>query len=158
MLLWAGILTFDVAFVGAAMFSMLFLIVWAPGVLVYGLIRKSGWVSIGAWVALGVTTMAVDIGAYRLHNAISRSQARKVIAAVESYERDHNTYPERLADMVPGYIETVPPARYCFFSSGFRYSYGEQFQAGPPMLSWSVLPPFGRQAYNFERRAFGYLD
>jgi hypothetical protein len=79
--------------------------------------------------------------------------AARLIEACERYREANGAYPERLADLAPLYLSSVPRAKYCCSYSEFRY-YGSP----SPILSWYQIPPFGRRVYNFETGKWRYLD
>ncbi len=61
---------------------------------------------------------------------------------------------EGLDELVPQYIPSIVPAKYCLVCGEFRYWNLD----GSPMLVWYVVPPYGRAIYNFEERRWSYLD
>ena len=92
-----------------------------------------------------------------VQTTIATDNAARVIQACERYREANGAYPERLSDLVPGYLSSVPMAKYCCFLGEFQYF-------GPPdgqqshLLVWCQVPPFGRRVYNFERGTWRYLD
>jgi hypothetical protein len=79
--------------------------------------------------------------------------AERLIEACERYREANETYPERLGELVPRYLNSIPRAKYCCSWGEFWY-----FGAPRPLLLWYEIPPFGRKIYNFERGTWRYLD
>ena len=54
-----------------------------------------------------------------------------------------NLQGERLADIVPRYLDSVPRAKCCCLRNDFSY----YASAGGHTLGWYIVPPFGRRVY-----------
>jgi hypothetical protein len=83
---------------------------------------------------------------YHVQTGIATANARSLIQACERYRVVNGNYPERLADLVPRYLDSVPRAKCCCLRNDFSY----YASAGGHTLSWCDVPPFGRRVYNFE--------
>lgn len=78
-----------------------------------------------------------------------------VIAAVEAYRAEHGAYPSSLRALVPRYLPRAPRVRR--FGCGMcRVDYYRTPRGA--LLTWTVVPPFGRVTYDFASRQRGYLD
>lgn len=87
---------------------------------------------------------------------MARRRAEALIAACRQYQTRHGRLPERLDDLVPAFIASVPLAKYTlnYPLNTFLYS----ARAEQHMLMWVAFPPFGRPYYIFEDNRWGYLD
>jgi hypothetical protein len=99
--------------------------------------------------------MAVSVLAYiQVGNSRAAIKAELLIAACEEYRSVHILYPESLTDLVPDFIDKIPKAKYAYAAGQFHYASGEDSH-----LLWYVLfPPFGKRAYSFETKEWGFLD
>lgn len=105
--------------------------------------------------ALYLLLGAATIGALRFHSFTARTNAARVIEACRSYEARHGAYPERLPDLVPEFLPSVPRAKYVLLWGDFTY----WSSPGPShTLMYVAVPPFGRRLYHFEANRWGQLD
>lgn len=148
------VLSFDVYLDGSYLISAAVCPIWLLVGMVRALIRPpAGWVAV-ARVLIPVVTGLIAIVNYHVQETIAMNNAVRVIEACELYRQANGTYPERLRDLVPRYLSSVPRAKYCCsFYGQFKY-YGSR----PRSLSWDQWPPFGRRVYSFETHEWGYVD
>lgn len=100
-------------------------------------------------------TMAIAVfWANSFHNSIARSQAEDLIVVIEKYHEATGVYPEKLEDLVPTYVSSVPIAKPTFSSGKFGYINHE----GNVTLFYVDVPPFGRPTYHFNSKSWGYMD
>lgn len=97
---------------------------------------------------------AASIAAIVTFNAIAEERAREVIAAVESFKGRFGRYPEKLDELVPIFLPEVPAAKPAGMMREFAY---RNFD-GEHTLMYTVVPPFGRKFYSFERQRWSALD
>ena len=89
-----------------------------------------------------------------LQNRMADRRAIELGKACLAYHAKYQHYPQRLEELVPEFIPSVPVAKYAL-GGFFHYSRGI---GGEPMLYYEVLPPFGRRFYHVETGGWGYLD
>jgi hypothetical protein len=89
-----------------------------------------------------------------MNNKLARQRAEEVVAAIEAFRAKENRYPANLQELVPGYLPSVPLAKYTLMFNEFRYLPS----VTDPSLMYIALPPFGRPTYRFKERRWGYLD
>ncbi|MGZ5049358.1 MAG: hypothetical protein ACXWBI_18950 [Usitatibacter sp.] len=107
-----------------------------------------------ASIGVGLAAVATVFTVIALQNRMARHRAEAVIAAVEAFHADQKRYPDRLEQLVPKYLESVPRAKYTLMFGDFMYhNYGAD-----PTLMFTALPPFGRPTYRFAKGKWGYLD
>lgn len=87
-------------------------------------------------------------------NNIAENRAREVIAAAESFKLRFGRYPEQLDELVPLFMPEVPMAKPAGMLRTFNYYHAN----GEHVLSYTVVPPFGRKLYTFERQRWSALD
>lgn len=105
----------------------------------------------------GIYLMAC-IAVFVANNLQNRMADRRAIAlgnACLAYRAKYHHYPQRLQELVPEFIPSVPVAKYAL--SGF-FSYSSRPTGGEPMLCYEELPPFGRRFYHMETGDWEYLD
>jgi hypothetical protein len=144
----------DVVISGCYLFSAMVCPIWCIVGAVRAALQQPGPGVAAARVLIPIVTGLLAFGNYSAQRTIAMGNAERVIEACERYREAHGAYPERLSELVPRYLNSVPRAKYCCSWGEFRY-----FE-GPPahMLLWYEIPPFGRRIYNFERGAWRYLD
>lgn len=103
-----------------------------------------------AWLGFGLAGLAAN----RLNNALAADRAERVIGACERYQAKHGRLPERLEQITPDFLASVPRAKYTLVFGRFQYL----SEKGGHWLVWTVLPPYGRQAYSFEEERWRFLD
>ncbi len=104
----------------------------------------------GATVGAGSAAIATIV----ILNAIAEDRAKDVIAAIEAYKASSGSYPARLEQLVPAYLPEVPQAKPAGMMRAFDYHATDADHT----LMYTVVPPFGRKLYNFERRRWSALD
>ena len=74
--------------------------------------------------------------------------------AVEQYYAKQGRYPERLEEVVPELIPSIPRAKYVVIADKFQYS----VSGSRPSLMYGVVPPYGRRIHSFEDRKWTDVD
>lgn len=83
-----------------------------------------------------------------------KSSADHLITCCESYKQKYGKYPEKLTDIVPEFIDRIPPARYTNFgTNGFNYFPLE----GRHILGFNSVV-FLKTDYNFETKTWRSWD
>ena len=149
---------------GNYMFSVLVCPIWLVAGVVRSILQRPSRGVAAARILIPVVIGLLAVANYRLQATIAMSNAADVIQACERYRNTEGSYPERLDQLVPRYLNTVPSAKYCCFQSEFVY-YGPRFfadlmadQTPRARLVWYEWPPFGRRIYAFETGEWHYLD
>ena len=92
--------------------------------------------------------MAVAIaGTIYVNNRIARHRAEQVIAACRQYKSKNHRLPERLEELVPEFLPSVPRAKYTLWYSDFRYFESSE---RTHYLFYSAFPPLSQATYSFE--------
>ena len=91
-----------------------------------------------------------------LQNRMADRRAIELGNACLAYHAKYQHYPQRLDELVPEFIPSVPLAKYTFGGGLFFYSAG--LSGKEPMLYYQAMPPFGRRFYHMETGGWGYLD
>ena len=106
-----------------------------------------------ARVLLPQVTLLLVFTNYNLQAKMAMGNATRIIQACERYREANGSYPDRLVDLVPRFLGSVPNAKYCLGDASYRYR-------GPPVntLAWTQVPPFGRRVYLFSEREWRYVD
>ncbi|MBJ6725271.1 hypothetical protein [Geomesophilobacter sediminis] len=103
------------------------------------------------WGAMVVLSIAALIG----NDSLAVRRAEKVIAACEAFRGKTGAYPEKLSQLVPGYLPKIPLAKP-FVTVGDKF----QYHADPAdhCLSYTTVPPYGRMCYHLEKRHWEALN
>jgi hypothetical protein len=104
-----------------------------------------------------IITLILVVANYNVQGKIAMANAGRIIQACEEYRKNNGAYPERLDDLIPRYLNSVPRAKYCLQSSDFRYFVSPEPPQNP-ILHWYQVPPFGRKVYDFETGEWHYVD
>jgi len=151
----ALLLFWDAAFSGSFLMSWLFCPIWFLVSLLQNAIQRPGWGQ--ALLRIGIP--ALTLGIVWINNAvqlsIAEANASRVVAACEEYHAAHGRFPEKLDELVPQHIRSVPRAKYCLGPwSQFAYFHNQ----GKSMLVWYVVPPYYRRIYDFDTRRWNYIE
>jgi len=152
-------LTFAIAMdsLGGAFFIFLFAMIWyATRREKNGYTAKIKMIIIGVYAVLLIMTFVVK----NINNRVAYENAKIVIAACEQYKIKKGAYPDRLSDLVPGYLTRIPVARYTGITE-WRYFYhpnkgsteGDHYS-----LQFTYEPPFGRRVYHSQTRKWHSMD
>lgn len=132
-------------FLGPIFFSPV--ILWALSALAlsfrkkYVSIRKQRLRNLGIYVV----AVIVVIVNYSHGFAVAQDRGQVLVSAIKAFHDAHQHFPDRLEELVPKYIDRVPPAMYG------RFYYFNSAEAGPTFF-YVTLPPFGRRAYCFAEK------
>jgi hypothetical protein len=107
-------------------------------------------------VAAGIYLVmaAAVLGTNYMNNQLAHHRADMVIGAIRQYEVPHRRLPDRLEELVPDFLPSVPRAKYTLVFNSFLYLASPNRHS----LVWITFPPFGRVTYNFEDDRWGHLD
>ncbi len=153
----SGLFLFDLVVLGQGGIAIIVATVGVGMLVVGGLwaairahraLARSRMTRAGMYVILGVAA----VGTLRFHEATARKGAQQIISACQAYKQQTGKLPDRLEDLVPEFLPKVPLARYTLLYNDFWYF----SQSG--LLTYVVLPPFGRRVYNFNSAQWKYLD
>lgn len=87
------------------------------------------------------------------NNALAKSRADGLVAAVEAFHGKYSRYPDQLQDLDPEFVDSVPLAKYTLMFSEYWYFSGED----APMLFYVSFPPLC-PTYHFASAEWQYLD
>ena len=107
-------------------------------------------------IAVSLALCGAGFGTICINNLIARKRANRIVVALKSYKAKYGHYPQRLADLVPEYMPSVPLAKYTLVFNEFQYHYDVDTEGG--FLLYVALPPFGRPVYWLQTQSWGYLD
>lgn len=143
----------DVVLDGSYIFSAAVCPIWFLVAVVRAVARRSSSVVAAARMLMPLVTGILVVANYSVQGTIAMGNAARLIEACERYREANGAYPERLADLAPHYLSSIPRAKYCCSSSEFGYCGSPQHT-----LSWWKCPPFGRRVYTFETGEWRYVD
>ncbi len=153
-LMCALVLVFlDVVLDGGYILSAVVCPIWFLVGVIRAATQRSRYSVRAAVVLIPLATGLLVAVNYHVQMGIATANARSLIQACERYRVVNGNYPERLAELVPRYLDSVPKAKCCYSSNDFWYF----ASAGGHTLSWNDLPPFGRRVYNFETSEWGEI-
>jgi hypothetical protein len=150
----ALVLFWDVGNEGFYTFSLIICPPWFLISVIKNAIQRPGWRTAIPRVSVPLLTFAIAFGNGNLQWRISDAHAQQVIKACEEFRLAKGRYPSKLDELVPKYLSSIPPAKYCMFLSDFFYVNNGEDQ---PMLWWTRYG-FYRRFYNFHERRWSNLD
>jgi hypothetical protein len=89
-----------------------------------------------------------------LNNAMARRRAMMLGDACRQFHTKYNRYPDRLEELEPEFIPSIPVAKYAFMNANFFYLKSTE----DPEVGFVELPPFGRRLYHVKSGNWGYID
>ena len=120
-------------------------------------LRRDKHLSVERITRTGIYLLAC-ISVFVANGLQNRMADRRAIAlgnACLAYRAKYHHYPQRLQELVPEFIPSVPVAKY---APGGYFSYSPGLTGREPMLYYQELPPFGRRFYHMETGGWGFLD
>ncbi|MDD5285972.1 MAG: hypothetical protein PHD54_08940 [Desulfuromonadaceae bacterium] len=126
--------------------------IWFLVSLVKAIKKRPGWGIGVSRIIIPILTLAIVAGNAAMQSKIANANAERIIVACEQFRSATGKYPDRLDELVPKYLTSIPQARYALMFSDFRYRNPD----GNHQLMWDERPPFGRRIYDFEQRKWRY--
>jgi hypothetical protein len=148
----AGLLLWDVGIEGCYTFSMLLCPLWFLMSLVKNVVWRPGWRIAALRVSMPLLTLGIAIGNGNLQWTVSNAHAEKVIKACDDFRVANGRYPNKLEELVPTYLTSVPPAKYCMAG---KFSY---VSSGDLCMLWWTRYGFYRRIYDFHEKRWFKLD
>lgn len=122
-----------------------------------------GLASRGKGIVYGLAMMAIYLGmmasvvaTISANNQLASRRADEIVAALKQYRATTGDYPAHLTDLVPGYLPSIPRAKYTLMFDDFSYHHTPNEPGG--FLMYTTLPPFGRRTYSLDTTTWGSLD
>ncbi len=117
--------------------------------------RPPDWTLRAKKTAIYIAMAVCVVGTIALQNHMAERRTLRLADACTAYKAKHQKYPERLSQLVPEFMPSIPPAKYTLMVSwaGFYYSGGSS-----PFIMYTAMPPFGRRLYYVEHKKWGYMD
>jgi hypothetical protein len=153
LLIAAALLFWDVGNEGFYTFSIIICPPWFLISVVKNVTQPPGWRIAAFRVSMPLLTFAIALGNGNLQWKISDAHAEQVIKACEEFRVANGRYPNRLDDLVPKYLNSVPPAKYCMFMGDFFY-----VNSGGHCMLWWTRYGFYRRIYDFGDKRWSNLD
>lgn len=92
-----------------------------------------------------------------MQNRMANRRAVEIGQACLAYHAKYRHYPQRLDELVPEFLPSVPLAKYSLGGSAVFF-YAWRPDGGEPMLFYEAMPPFGRRFYHMETGRWEFLD
>lgn len=147
------LLFLDVVLDGFYHFSLLACPVWFFVSVAKAHLQCPAWRVAIARALVPLVTLVLAVANYNVQESIAMARAADIIRACESYREANGSYPDRLDQLVPRYMNSIPRAKYCCWLGEFQYSPSPRSH----ILRWYLIPPFGRMVYNFETRKWFFV-
>jgi hypothetical protein len=148
------LLVWDAVVSGSFLSSTLICPIWFLFSLIKAIAQRPGWKLGLSRVLVPVITLGFVFSYAALQSRIATANAERIITACEEFRRVFGRYPSRLEELTAQYLRSVPRAKYSLMYGDFRYWDPE----GRRRLMWTIVPPFGRQVYDFEHREWHAFD
>ncbi len=124
-----------------------------PKAYLYARVGRNVWPTLRLAAVLAVASVAIML-TINFNNEVARERAEQLVRAIESYRTVTGRYPAELGELVPGYVQAVPRAKFTLSFNRFIYLNGDDRIS----LAYTDVPPFGRPYYDFRGRAWRYFD
>jgi hypothetical protein len=147
------LLLWDVAITGSFLMSFFVCPIWFLVSVLKNAIMRPGLRLTIIRFSIPALTLGVVFANNSLQQMIAEANATRIVAACEEFHTNNGRFPNTIYELVPQYLPCIPPAKYCLDYGDFVY-----INYGKPMLIWYVVPPFGRNTYDFETRHWNYID
>jgi hypothetical protein len=151
----AILLAWDGAISASYLMSAIFCPIWFLVSLLTNAIERPGWRLALVRIGIPVWTLGLVSANNAVQLGVAEANAQRVVAACEQFHAANGRFPEKLDELVPHYINSVPIAKYCLGPSSCFYYYSN---SGTPLLYWQVVPPQLRKIYHFKTHRWTYLD
>ena len=142
-----GIISFLTGFIIILVFLILTVI---------ALIRKNKKIVMTrlAVIVIYILMILAVSGSIRFLNYLALTRAEELIKACNCYMVKYDKFPDKLEDLVPEFIPSIPYAKPVFFEPQFNY----MSEKDNHVIWYVVFPPFYRAFYGLEKRSWSYLD
>jgi tetratricopeptide (TPR) repeat protein len=143
----------DVGLEGSCLISLMVCPIWFLVSILKNAIQRPGWRLALLRIAIPVLTLGLILANAVYQFRISEANAARIITACEQFYVANGKYPNNLDELVPRYMLSIPPAKYCL-GGKFLYMRGEESHR----LLWRESPPYFRKIYHFETRQWSYMN
>jgi hypothetical protein len=150
-----AILLVDVVLFGSSILSLVVCPIWFIFSMLKNAIQRPGWRLALIRIAIPVLTLGLVLVNDTIQYRIAESNTLRIIAACEEFNANNGKFPHILDELVPQYLPSIPRTKYCLVLGEFRYWNSDD---GHPILVWYVIPPYGRNVYDFGDKRWNYLD
>ena len=124
-LIAAAVLFWDVGNEGSYILSLVICPLWFLISFIKNLIQRPKWGIAVLRVSMPLLTLAIAISNGSLQWKISDVNAERVIKACEEFRVVNGHYPSSLEELVPKYLTSVPPAKYCMMGKFWYVNSGQ---------------------------------
>jgi hypothetical protein len=123
---------------------------------VIALVRKNKYLVMTriAVIVIYILMIIAVSGSTRFFNNLALTRAEKLIKACNDYRVKYEKFPDKLEDLAPEFIPSIPSAKPVFFEPKFNYI----SEKDNHVIWYVVLPPFYRAFYCLEKGTWSYLD
>lgn len=137
-----------------AIFTIVAVVFWFIPKTLFALKRKEILITWALKTLIYTVMAATIVAANTTQNHLAKTKAEHLIAAVNEYKAQYQSYPLRLDELVPELLTKIPKAKYTVLFNNFVYTNRE----GHATLMYFDFPPFGRPYYDFNKQEWGYID
>ena len=149
----AVVLFWDVGNEGCYILSLVVCPLWFLISFFKNVIQRPGWRIAIPRLSMPLLTFAIAFGNGNLQWKISDANAERVIKACDEFRVANGRYPGNLDELVPKYLSSVPPAKYCLIRGNFWYVNRDGY-----CVLWWTRYGFYRRFYNFDEKRWSNLD
>jgi len=111
-------------------------------------IKRVRLVSLAIYIGAALIVFSSNL----VNNRIAHHRAEVLISSIKAYVSAEHKYPEKLQDLVPRYIPSVPDAKFSLMFNKFYYS------SKHPFLMYVSFSPFARPTYSFDKETWQVVD
>jgi hypothetical protein len=92
-------------------------------------------------------------GTNHLNNKIARHRAENIISSIKEFKSEYQRYPDKLDELVPEFLPSVPLAKYILGDNKFRYAASQEERR-----HLLIMPLINMRYYHFEEDKWRVAD
>lgn len=93
------------------------------------------------------------IAVFEANNMLAEHRAQPIITACEQFRSKTGAYPEKLEQLVPDYLGSIPRAKLVMIGNSFFYT----ARPDKHCLHYSTVPPYGSKCFHLEQKKWQAL-
>ena len=148
------LLIWDVGLDASCLMSLFFCPIWFIVSILKNTIQHPGWSLALLRIAIPALTLGLVLANAVFQFRVSEANAARIITACEQFHVANGKFPNTLDELVPLYMPSIPPTKYCLYGK-FVYMNGG---GDSHRLLCGEAPPYFRKIYHFETRQWSYMD
>lgn len=105
-------------------------------------------------IACFFTSIFASYFTFKLEKKYAMHTLETLVTACKNYQKKYQAYPEKLENLVPEFLPSIPRAKCNVFWGNFSY----ERIGNSPSIWCTIFPPFLRYFYDLKQDAYGVMD